>query len=228
MNAYSPLTTLAVHTSPYRVAYGEFDSMKIYETKTAPNPLRVRMFLAEKGIDVDYVQVDIQKGENLTAEMRAKNPLGKIPILELDDGTCIAETDAICTYFEALQPEPPLMGTTPVEKATISMWQRQVEFAFMLQVGMCFQHTTGYFKDRMVPVPEYGKEAGINASKYLNILERRLGVKPFIAGDAFSIADITALCALDFARVVDIRMKEEQTNLARWYETVSSRASAKA
>ena len=167
--------------------------MKIYETKTAPNPRRVRMFLAEKGIDVDYVQVDIQKGENLTAEMRAKNPLGKIPILELDDGTCIAETDAICTYFEALQPEPPLMGTTPVEKATISMWQRQVEFAFMMQVGMCFQHTTGY-----------------------------------IAGDTFSIADITALCALDFARVVDIRLKEEQTSLARWYKAVSNRASAKA
>ena len=202
--------------------------MKIYETKTAPNPRRVRMFLAEKGIDVDYVQVDIQKGENLTAEMRAKNPLGKIPILELDDGTCIAETDAICTYFEALQPEPPLMGTTPVEKATISMWQRQVEFAFMMQVGMCFQHTTGYFKDRMVPVPEYGKEAGINASKYLNILERRLAVKEYIAGDTISIADITALCALDFARVVDIRLKEEQTSLARWYKAVSNRASAKA
>lgn len=202
--------------------------MKIYETKTAPNPRRVRMFLAEKGIDVEYVQVDIQKGENLSAEMRAKNPLGKIPILELDDGTCIAETDAICTYFEALQPAPSLMGTSPIEKATISMWQRQVEFAFMLQVGMCFQHTTGYFKDRMVPVPEYGKEAGINASKYLNILERRLAVKPFVAGDAFSIADITALCAIDFARVVDIRIKEEQPNLMRWYESVSNRASAKA
>ena len=177
--------------------------MKIYETKTAPNPRRVRMFLAEKGIDVDYVQVDIQKGENLSAEMRAKNPLGKIPILELDDGTCIAETDAICTYFEALQPEPPLMGTTPVEKATISMWQRQVELAFMMQVGMCFQHTTGYFKDRMTPVPEFGKEAGINASKYL-------------------------LCAMDFARVVKIRMKDEHVNLTRWYEAVSSRASANA
>jgi len=186
------------------------------------------MFLAEKGIDVDYVQVDIQKGENLTAEMRAKNPLGKIPILELDDGTCIAETDAICTYFEALQPEPPLMGTTPVEKATISMWQRQVEFAFMMQIGMCFQHTTGYFKDRMTPVPEFGKEAGINASKYLNILERRLGVKEFIAGDTFSIADITALCAMDFARVVKIRITDEHVNLARWYEAVSNRESAKA
>jgi glutathione S-transferase len=205
--------------------------MKIYETKTAPNPRRVRMFLAEKGIDksqIEYVQVDIQKGENLSAEMRAKNPLGKIPILELDDGTCIAETDAICTYFEAIHPEPSLLGSTPIERATISMWQRQVEMALMLQVGMCFQHTTGYFKDRMVPVPEYGKEAGINASKYFNILERRLELNEFIAGDTFSIADITALCAIDFARVVDIRIKDEQTNLQRWYDNVSSRASAKA
>ncbi|NDV92938.1 glutathione S-transferase [Alteromonas sp. 345S023] len=202
--------------------------MKIYETRTAPNPRRVRMFLAEKGIDVDYVQVDIQKGENLSAQMRAKNPLGKIPILELDDGTCIAETDAICTYFEALHPSPSLMGETALEKGVISMWQRQVELALMLQVGMCFQHTTGYFKDRMVPVPEYGKEAGINASKYFNILERRLSVTPFIAGDSFSIADITALCAIDFARVVGIRIKDEQENLRRWYDNVSSRESAKA
>ncbi len=202
--------------------------MKIYETKSAPNPRRVRMFLAEKGIDMDYVQVDIQKGENLSAEMRAKNPLGKIPILELDDGTCIAETDAICTYFEALHPEPSLMGSSALGKGTIAMWQRQVELALMLQVGMCFQHTTGYFKDRMVPVPEYGKEAGINASKYLNILERRLELNTFIAGDTFSIADITALCAIDFARVVDIRIKDEQTNLLRWYDSMNSRASAKA
>ncbi len=202
--------------------------MKIYETRTAPNPRRVRMFLAEKGIDVDYVQVDIQSGENLSKEMRKKNPIGKIPILELDDGTCIAETDAICTYFESIQPEPPLMGTSPIEKATISMWQRQVEFAFMLQVGMCFQHTTGYFKDRMVPVPEYGKQAGINAAKYMSILERRLGESEYIAGDKFTIADITALCSMDFARVINIRMKDEQVNLQRWYESVNGRESAKA
>ena len=202
--------------------------MKIYETRTAPNPRRVRMFLAEKGIDVDYVQVDIQKGENLSPEMRAKNPLGKIPILELDDGTCIAETDAICTYFEALQPEPPLMGKTPVEKGIISMWQRQVELAFMMQVGMCFQHTTGYFKDRMVPVPEYGEQAGINAAKYLSILERRLANNEYIAGDHFSIADITAVCAIDFARVVKIRIREDHTHLKRWYDAITHRASAKA
>ena len=223
MNDVQCVTTLATYGMDLARV-----KMKIYETKTAPNPRRVRMFLAEKGIDVDYVQVDIQKGENLTAEMRAKNPLGKIPILELEDGTCIAETDAICTYFEALHPEPSLMGTTPIEKATISMWQRQVEFAFMMQIGMCFQHTTGYFKDRMVPVPEYGKEAGINAAKYLNILERRLAVKPYIAGDNFSIADITALCALDFARVVNVRIEEKHEHLKRWYDNVSSRASAKA
>ncbi|MCU7554604.1 glutathione S-transferase family protein [Alteromonas sp. ASW11-19] len=202
--------------------------MKIYETKTAPNPRRVRMFLAEKGIPMEYQQVDILKGENLTAEMRARNPLGKVPVLELDDGTCIAETDAICTYFEALHPDPPLLGTLPLEKATIAMWQRQVEMALLLQIGMCFQHTTGYFKDRMTPVPEYGKEAGINASKYLNILERRLELNDFIAGPAFSIADITALCAIDFGRVVDIRLQEQHRNLHEWYARVSQRESAQA
>lgn len=202
--------------------------MKIYETKTAPNPRRVRMFLAEKGIPMEYVQVDLQKGENLTAEMRAKNPLGKVPVLELDDGTCIAETDAICTYFESLHPEKPLMGTTPLEKGTIAMWQRQVEMALLMQIGMCFQHTTGYFKDRMKPIKEFGEEAGINASKYLNILERRLELNPYIAGDKFTIADITALCAIDFGRVVNIRLEDKHPNLKRWYERVSERESAKA
>ncbi|MBD3586345.1 glutathione S-transferase family protein [Salinimonas sp. HHU 13199] len=202
--------------------------MKIYETRTAPNPRRVRMFLAEKGVDMEYVQLDLQKGENLTAEMRAKNPLGKVPILELDDGTCIAESDAICTYFENTVPEPALMGTDAKSKAVISMWQRQVEMALLLQVGMCFQHSTGYFKDRMVPVAEYGKQAGINAAKYLNILERRLELNTYIAGEDFSIADITALCAIDFARVVDIRLSEEHNNIRRWYELVNQRPSAKA
>ena len=202
--------------------------MKIYETRTAPNPRRVRMFLAEKGVDMEYVQLDLQKGENLTAEMRAKNPLGKVPILELDDGTCIAESDAICTYFENTVPEPALMGTDAKSKAVISMWQRQVEMALLLQVGMCFQHSTGYFKDRMVPVAEYGKQAGINAAKYLNILERRLELNTYIAGEDFSIADITALCAIDFARVVDIRLSDKHTNIRRWYDLVNQRPSVKA
>lgn len=202
--------------------------MKIYDTKTAPTPRRVRIFLAEKNIPMEYVQVDLQKGENLSKEMRVKNPVGKIPILELDDGTCISESDAICQYFEALQPEPYLFGETPLQKAQIAMWSRQVEFYLFMQIGMCFQHTTGYFKDRMNPIKEYGVEAGINASKFLNVLNRQLEKSQFVAGDAFSIADITTMCSIDFGRVVDVRMKEEHTALQEWYKRVSGRPSAKA
>ncbi|MDM7859025.1 glutathione S-transferase family protein [Alteromonas sp. ASW11-36] len=202
--------------------------MLLYDTKTAPTPRRVRIFLAEKGIEVPTKQIDLQAGENLSKEMRAKNPLGKIPVLELDDGTCISESDAICTYFETLHPEPPLMGTGAVEKGIVMQWARQVEFGLFMQVGLCFQHSTGYFKDRMTPVPEFGVEAGKNATKFLRLLDRRLGETEFIAGDTFTLPDITALCAIDFARVIDVRMQDEQTNLKRWYEAVSTRPSAHA
>jgi len=202
--------------------------MKIYDTSTAPTPRRVRIFLAEKDINVDYVQINLAKGENLSPEMRAKNPIGKVPVLELDDGTCIGESDAICLYFESLQPEPALMGVTPLEKGTIAMWQRQIEMCLFNQIGMCFQHTTGYFKDRMTPVFEFGKVSGVNAQKYLGVLDKRLADNKFMAGDKFSIADITALCAVDFGRVVDIRIANNQLNLQRWYEQINARPSAKA
>lgn len=202
--------------------------MKIYETHTAPSPRRVRIFLAEKNIDMEYVQVDIAQGENLSEAMRAKNPMGKIPILELDDGTCISETISICRYFEELQGEPALFGRSGLEKAQIDMWQRFVELHLFSNVGMCFQHTTGYFKDRMKPINEYGIEAGKNARAFLNVLEERLTNSPYIGGQAFSVADITALCAIDFARVVKIRLNEQQTNLNRWYARVNARPSSKA
>jgi glutathione S-transferase len=202
--------------------------MKLYDTKTAPSPRRVRIFLAEKNIPMEYVPIDLQKGENVSPEMRVKNPVGKIPILELDDGTCISEGASICLYFEELYPDINLLGETPLEKATIDMWHRQVELYFFGQVGMCFQHTTGYFKDRMTPVKEYGEVAGKNAADFLNVLEKRLADSEFIAADRFTIADITAMCAVDFARVVNIKITEEQTNLQRWYDAVSSRPSARA
>lgn len=172
--------------------------------------------------------MDLQKGENMSPEMRSKNPIGKVPVLELDDGTCIAESVAICRYFEELHPEPALMGATPLEKAQIEMWQRQVEMSLFMQVGMCFQHSTGYFKDRMTPVPEYGKVAGQIAAKYMWVLDKQLAESEFIAGDSYSIADITALCAIDFARVVKIKVDEKQHHLQRWYDAVSARPSAKA
>lgn len=202
--------------------------MKIYETRTAPNPRRVRVFLAEKGIDVEYVQLDLQKGENISAEMLKKNPSGKVPVLELDDGTCIAETMAICRYFEALHPEPALMGKTPLEQAQIESWQRLVEFNFLVPVGMCFQHSTGYFRDRMTPVPEFGKVSGEMALGFLDKLEQRLGESTYVAGDQFSVADITLLCAIDFGRVVKLRLQDQHVHLKRWYEMVAARPSAQA
>ena len=203
--------------------------MKIYETRTAPNPRRVRIFLAEKGItDIEYVQLDLAGGDNLKPEYRAKNPLGKVPLLELDDGTMLSETVAICRYFEEIQPEPALMGTTPMEKARIEMWQRQCEIYFSLQVGMCFQHTTGYFKDRMTPVKEFGAEAGKNAAGFMSLIDKHLADSVYVAGDHFSIADITLLTAIDFARVIKLPVTDEHPNLQRWYELISVRESAKA
>lgn len=202
--------------------------MKVYEAKTAPNPRRVRIFLAEKGIDMEYVQVDIEKGENLTPAMREKNPTTKVPFLELDDGTCIGETIAICRYFEALDNENPLFGRSPLEIAQVEMWQRRIDFYFMLPVGMCFQHTTGYFKDRMTPVPEWGEVSGKNAVEYLNSLNDHLATSNYLVGDYFSMADINLLCTVDFARVIKIKFADEHSHLQRWYQQVSSRPSAKA
>lgn len=203
--------------------------MKIYEASTAPNARRVRVFLHEKNIkDIEFVQIDIQRGDNLSEAFKQKNPLAKIPILELDDGTVISESVAICRYFEEINPELPLMGSSAVEKAIIEQWQRRMEFSLLMPTGMCFQHTTGYFKDRMNVLPEWGKECGDNVKKFLAFLNTHLASSQYIAGDSFSIADITALISIDFNRVNNIRIEDDQENLKRWYANVSSRPSAKA
>lgn len=202
--------------------------MKIYQTHMAPNPRRVRMFLAEKDIEMDYQEVDIAAGDNLTPAMRAKNPTTKLPFLELDDGTCIGETVAICRYFEETKPENPLMGRTALEKAQVEMWQRRIEFHLLLPVSMCFVHTTGFFKDRMKPIVEWGDVSGKNAVAYFEELNEHFSKSSYLVGDYFSIADITLLCSIDFARVVKIRVNDECTHLLDWYARVSSRSSASA
>lgn len=202
--------------------------MKIYQTHTAPNPRRVRMFLSEKNIEMDYQEVDIAAGENLTPAMKIKNPTTKLPFLELDDGTCIGETVAICRYFEEIKPENPLMGRTALEKAQVEMWQRRIEFHLLLPVSMCFVHTTGYFKDRMKPIVEWGDISGENAVTYFEELNEHFSKSNYLVDDYFSIADITLLCSIDFARVVKIRVNEECTHLLDWYARVSSRPSASA
>jgi glutathione S-transferase len=202
--------------------------MKIYQTHMAPNPRRVRMFLSEKNIEMDYQEVDIAAGDNLTPAMKAKNPTTKLPFLELDDGTCIGETVAICRYFEEIKPENPLMGRTALEKAQVEMWQRRIEFHLLLPVSMCFVHTTGYFKDRMKPVVEWGDISGQNAEAYFEELNEHFSKSSYLVEDYFSIADITLLCSIDFARVVKLRVNEEHTYLLDWYARVSSRSSASA
>ena len=202
--------------------------MKIYQTHKAPNPRRVRMFLSEKNIEMDYQEVDIAAGDNCTPAMKAKNPTTKLPFLELDDGTCIGETVAICRYFEEIKPENPLMGRTALEKAQVEMWQRRIEFHLLQPVSMCFVHTTGFFKDRMKPVAEWGDISGQNAVAYFDELNEHFSKSNYLVDDYFSIADITLLCSIDFARVVKIRVNEEHTHLLDWYERVSSRSSANA
>ncbi len=202
--------------------------MKLYDTTIAPNPRRVRIYLAEKGIEVPTVQVDIGKRENQAPEFLAKNPMGGVPILELDDGTIIAESVAICRYFEELNPEPPLMGIDSTDRAVVEMWQRRMELEVALPVMMTFRNTHDYLKGRIVQVPEYGVVSRKHALSRFEWLDRELDDREFVAGDRYTIADITLLIGVDFGRASDIRISSEQKNLVRWYEEVSSRPSAKA
>lgn len=202
--------------------------MKIFETTMAPNTRRVRIFLAEKGIEMEYVQLDLQKGDNLSAEFRSMNPMAKVPVLELDDGTYLSESVAICRYFEELHPENPLFGTTPLEKAQIEMWNRRAELNFLMPTGMAFQHCTGFFADRMTPNKEWGEDCKKSCAGFIRFLDKRLADSEYVAGKNFSIADISVLCTLDFAKVIGIRPTPEQENVLRWYKAVSSRPSAQA
>lgn len=202
--------------------------MKLYDSTTAPNPRRVRIFLAEKGIALPTVQVDIGTRANLAPDFRAKNPFAQVPVLELDDGTCISESVAICRYFEEIQPEPPLFGVGVREKTLVEMWNRRVELELTNRVFLCFQNTSDFFKGRLTQVPDYGVVAKQRAEETLGVLDGILASQRFIAGDRFSIADITALVGLDFARVIKMRPGPELKNLLRWHAEVGGRTSARA
>lgn len=205
--------------------------MKLYDTRQAPNPRRARMFMAEKGVDLDtldVVQVDLAAGENLSEGFKRKNPMGGVPVLELDDGTHLSESMAISRYFEALYPEPPLLGVQAVEQALIEMWNRRMEMHFLLPVAMAFRHTTGHFRDRETVCPDYGQACLKTAQRMFGFMNDHLANSEYVAGDAFTAADITALCAVDFARVIKLRIGEDQPHLQRWHASVSARPSAKA
>ena len=203
--------------------------MKIYNSSLAPNPRRLRIFVAEKGLKIPTEEVDIFTGQNRTPAMLAKNPAGGLPFVELDDGTHLAESVAICRYLEGLHPEPNLMGKDNREQAFIEMWNRRMELNLFAVAARAFQHTNELFKARIKQFPEYGETQRETVKQQLQWLDAQIGNKPFIAGDRFSIADITALVAVDFAaQAAGVSADPALKNLARWHQSVSSRPSANA
>ncbi len=203
--------------------------MKLYDSRMAPNPRRTRIFLAEKRISVPTEQVDIMAKQHKTPEYAAINPLQRMPALVLDDGTVITESIAICRYFEALQPEPPLFGVGAKEIAQVEMWNRRCEIEFFAHVAAVFRHQHPAMKDLEVPqVPAYADAMRPRATWFLEFMDGELGKREFVAGDRFSVADITMLCAVDFMKPARLAMPESLSNVKRWHAAVSARPSARA
>lgn len=203
--------------------------MKIIETKAAPNPRRVRVFLAEKGITVPYEEIDIMKGAHREAGFTKANPMQGVPVLILDDGTAISETVAICRYFEETKPEPALFGKGAVGRATVEMWNRRMELNLLQRVAAAFRHThpaaavleNPQFKD-------FGEANKPKALEALKVLDAQLADHKFVAGDEISIADITGMIAIDFMRPARLQVPPEMKNVLRWHAEMSARPSAKA
>jgi glutathione S-transferase len=209
--------------------------MKFYDCTTAPSPRRVRVFLAEKGINVPTVQVDLRNNEQLTPAFRKINPDATVPSLELDDGTRINDAVGICVYFEAIHPRPALMGETAEEKALVASWQREVERNGFYAVMEAFRNSTPGLKGRALPgphdyeqIPALAERGRLRVQHFHEQLESRLARSEFIAGPRYSIADITALIAVDFAARAKMPIPESYGHLRRWHAQVSARPSAKA
>jgi len=203
--------------------------MKLYDSKMAPNPRRTRIFLAEKGISVPTEQVDMMKMEHKTPEYTALNPLQRMPVLVLDDGTVITESVAICRYFDVLQPEPPLFGVGAKEIALIEMWNRRAELNLFNCVAQVFRHSHPAMKELEVPqVADWAEANRPRIGEFLRILDAELKDRPFVAGDRFSVADITTLCAIDFMRPIRMPVPDDCVHVKRWHADVSARPSAKA
>jgi glutathione S-transferase len=209
--------------------------MKFYDCATAPSPRRVRIFLAEKGISVPTVQVDLRNNEQLTPAFRAINPDATVPSLELDDGTRINDAIGICVYFEAIHPRPALMGETAEEKALVAAWQREVERNGFYAVMEAFRNSTPGLKGRALPgphdyeqIPALAERGRVRVKHFHEQMDARLERSEFIAGARYSVADITALITIDFAARAKMPIPESCPHLHRWHAQVSARPSAKA
>ena len=203
--------------------------MKLYDGGRAPNPRRVRIFLAEKGVTVPTEQVELGKLEQRSDAFTAINPMQRVPALVLDDGTVIAESVAICRYFEALNSDPPLFGRGALDEALVEMWNRRVELHLFLPVATVFQHLHPVMKIMVDPqVAAWGEANRPRVAQFLQFLDGELKDRACVAGAAYTVADITAMVAVDFMRVSKMTVPEELTNVRRWHQAVSARPSAAA
>lgn len=204
--------------------------MKLYDFPKAPNPRRVNIFLAEKGIEVERALVDLSKGEQLAPAYRAKNPACDVPMLELDDGTCISQIRGICRYFEEVHPQTPLLGATPEEKASVEMWEHLAFMNGLLAVAEVFRNTASGFVGRAVVGPhDYPQIAAVaergraRVQHFFTDFDARLAHTPYVAGDNYSLADITTLVTCDFAKWIKTGIPDSCTHLKAWYAKVSQR-----
>jgi glutathione S-transferase len=209
--------------------------MKFYDCKTAPSPRRARVFMAEKGIEIPTVQVDLRNGEHLKPEFRMINPHCTVPVLALDDGTRLVSTAAIWRYLEEIYPDPPLMGSSPKEKALIADTQWRIESEGLTAMMEALRNSTPGLKDRALTgpvnfpqIPELAERGRRRTQMFLELLDFMVGPKPFLCGERYSVADIDAMIAVDFAKWIKIGLPPHAKNALRWYESVASRPSAKA
>jgi glutathione S-transferase len=203
--------------------------MKLYDGGRAPNPRRVRIFLAEKGITLATEQVDLGALQQKSEAFTAINPMQRVPALVLDDGTVITESIAICRYFEALHPDPPLFGRGALQSALVEMWNRRAELHLFLPASNVFRHLHPAMKEMESPqVKEWGEANKPRVMSFLEFLDGELKQRSFIAGEDYSVADITAMIAVDFMRVSRMVVPDALVNLKRWYAAVTARPSASA
>ncbi|BDA85314.1 glutathione S-transferase [Aureimonas sp. SA4125] len=203
--------------------------MKLFDGGLAPNPRRVRIFLAEKGIDVPLVPVDMAAFEHRGDGVTARNPLQRLPVLEFDDGSVLTESVAICRYFEERHPEPPLFGTGALGRARVEEWNRRLELNLLASVAAAFRHLHPAMREWEVPqIASWGEANKPKAEAFLRILDARLSENRFVAGEAFSIADITGLVAIDFMKPARIALPEGLVHVRRWHAEMSARPSARA
>jgi len=199
--------------------------MKFYNA-AAPSPRRVRIFLAEKGIEIPRVDLNLPAGETHSDDFLSKNSLGEVPLLELDDGSVIAESQAICRYLEALHPEPSLFGADPLERARIEMWDRRMEFQFLNPLGLIARHSFDFFADKLTQVPAFAEAQRADmAGKFAWLNEEMSDGRPFIAGERFSVADITGMTASMIAGFIEVPIPASLTHLNRWDDAVRARPS---